>query len=279
MSIANVDLHELLTGVIDCVYQTGDFIRSCRNRVSQEDIEVKEINSLVSYVDKTAEQKLVAVLTDLCPSAGFITEENTVTQSGKEWTWIIDPLDGTTNFLHDIPIFSISVALAFQGEVVLGVVYEVVRDEMFTAITGKGAKLNGKEIRVTNETDVANIVVATGYPYAKENLFTEHFTVLRKVLESTRGIRRLGTAAVDLCYVACGRFGMYYEMHLNPWDVAAGGLIVKESGGVVTDLEGKHPWLSGKSILAYGSGLESGVMSLIWDFRNELTGANSKAFG
>lgn len=261
------ELDKILAGVVDVVYHTGDFIRSCRNQVNVEDIEVKDINSLVSYVDKTAEQKLVASLADIWPAAGFITEESTVAQSEKEWTWIIDPLDGTTNFLHDIPVFSISVALAYQKTVVLGVVYEIVRDEMFTAISGQGAQLNGKTIYVTTASDVANIVVATGYPYAKEKLLDTHFLVLRKVLESTRGIRRLGSAAVDLCYVACGRFGMYYELHLNPWDVAAGGLIVQEAGGVVSDLEDKHPWLSGQSILAYGSSLEKGALALIKEFR------------
>lgn len=258
---------QVLLKAKEIVYEVGDFIRNQRNKVKNDDIEVKDINSLVSYVDKTAEEMLVEKLSQILPEAGFITEENTISQTQKSLTWVIDPLDGTTNFLHDIPIFSVSVALLENQVPILGIVYEIVGDEMFTAIKGQGAQLNGQPIKVTNESYLANVVIGTGYPYAKDKLTDAHFSVLRKVLETTRGMRRLGSAAVDLCYVACGRFGGYYELTLNPWDVAAGGLIVAEAGGIVTDIYGENTWMDGKSILACSSSLEKDFMTLTKDFR------------
>jgi myo-inositol-1(or 4)-monophosphatase len=266
MSYNPIDFFEVLQKATEVVYSAGTFIRENRNKVSVEEIESKSINSLVSYVDKNAEKILVEGLTPLIHDVGFITEEDTIEQENKSFTWIIDPLDGTTNFLHDIPVFSISVALVKEEEAILGIVYEVVGDEMFTAIKGHGSFLNGHPIYVSKAENVEEVVFATGFPYKKENLTPAHFSALKNVLENTRGIRRIGTAAVDLCFVACGRFGVYYETSLNPWDVAAGGLIVLEAGGKVSTIQKKNHWLSGESILAYAPGLETGVNHLLVDF-------------
>jgi myo-inositol-1(or 4)-monophosphatase len=258
---------ELLEKALNVVYEAGSFIRLHRKKVLLEEIEEKGINSLVSFVDKTTEKILVEGFRPLIPEAGFITEEDTVEQSEKKWTWIIDPLDGTTNFLHDIPVFCISVALLYENSPELAIVYEVAGDEMFTAIKNKGAFLNSNPIRVTTEKNTKDVLFGTGFPYEKSNLTSAHLCVLQKVLQHTRGIRRIGSAAVDLCYVACGRFGAFYETDLNPWDVAAGGMIVREAGGLVTSLYGTHSWLTGKNILAYAPGLEKETLILMEDFR------------
>ncbi|MFZ1704530.1 MAG: inositol monophosphatase family protein [Saprospiraceae bacterium] len=268
MDDRSIDLQFVLNETQYVVKEAGEFIRSQRKKFKQGDIEEKSANSLVTYVDKTAEKILVSGLAALLPESGFVTEENTTTQSNQYFTWVIDPLDGTTNFLYDIPIFSVSVALLKDGVPVLGIVYEIVQDELFTAIAGLGAYLNGNPIKVTNEKETKNVVFATGFPYEKENLTKAHFSSLELILSQTRGIRRLGSAAVDLCYVACGRFGVYYELDLNPWDVAAGGLIVEEAGGIVTALKGQQSWLTGKNILAYAPNLKEGVFQLLVDFRN-----------
>lgn len=266
MSEISINFFEVLQKATDVVYSADSFIRENRNKVSVEEIESKSINSLVSFVDKNAEKILVEGLSPLIKNAGFITEEDTIEQGNKSFTWVIDPLDGTTNFLHDIPVFSISVALVKEEEAILGIVYEVVGDEMFTAVKSSGAFLNGKKINVSNAEKVEDVVFATGFPYKKEHLTQAHFSTLKNVLENTRGIRRIGSAAVDLCFVACGRFGVYYETSLNPWDVAAGGLIVLEAGGKVSTIQKKNHWLSGESILAYAPGLETGVNHLLADF-------------
>ncbi|MBK8547474.1 MAG: inositol monophosphatase [Saprospiraceae bacterium] len=267
MNEALYNSQELLKNAVEVVYAAGAFIRSNRKKVLQEDIEEKGTNSLVSFVDKTTEKILVEGLRLLIPEAGFITEEDMVTQGKKTWTWVIDPLDGTTNFLHDIPVFSVSVALLFEDNPEIAIVYEVVGDEMFTAINNKGAFLNSLPIRVTSETNTKNVLFGTGFPYEKDNLTNGHLDVLQKVLLHSRGIRRMGSAAVDLCYVACGRFGVFYETDLNSWDVAAGGLIVQEAGGLVSSLYGTQSWLTGENILACAPGLEKETLWLMQDFR------------
>lgn len=266
MSGSQSDLSGILEKAIEVVREASAFIRDNRRAVSQEHVEIKSVNSLVSYVDKKAEYILVNGLSPLIPDAGFITEEATTEQSSKEYTWIIDPLDGTTNFLHDIPLFCVSVALVKEKSPVLGIVHEIVADEMFWAVAGSGAFLNGQPIRVSQADKIEDVLFATGFPYEKKNLTKPHFTSLQKILGRTRGIRRLGTAAADLCYVACGRFGVYYETSLSPWDVAAGGLIVTEAGGKVTTIRKKDDWLSGQSILAFAPGLEAGMDEVLSDF-------------
>ena len=186
MNEALYNSQELLNNAVEVVYAAGAFIRSNRKKVLQEDIEEKGTNSLVSFVDKTTEKILVEGLRLLIPEAGFITEEDMVTQGKKTWTWVIDPLDGTTNFLHDIPVFSVSVALLFEDNPEIAIVYEVVGDEMFTAIKNKGAFLNSLPIRVTSETNTKNVLFGTGFPYEKDNLTNGHLLSLIHISEPTR---------------------------------------------------------------------------------------------
>ncbi|KXK37748.1 MAG: inositol monophosphatase [Saprospiraceae bacterium] len=241
---------QLLPEVIRITNTAADFIRDHLHRVKSDDIIEKGTNSLVSYVDRKAEALLVDGLKTILPKCGFITEEETIEQQKAKLTWIIDPLDGTTNFLNDVRFFSVSVALFDGHEVVLGVVQDVMNEEVFSAVKGKGARLNGQKIEVSNKALFHEILVGTGFPYKPDRFNEGHLLALHDVLKTTRGIRRIGSAAIDLCYTACGRFGAFYENALNSFDIAAGALMVKEAGGVVTDYRGGQNWLFEGEIMA-----------------------------
>lgn len=248
------------------VIKVGDFIRAARGKVLESEIEEKDLNSLVSYVDKEAEKKLVSGLTEILPEATFLTEEETVEQTSGAWKWIIDPLDGTTNFLHEIPIFAISVALQHDDEVVVGLVYEVNQQELFYAWKDGGAYLNGKPIQASANTTLGKSLIATGFPYQDFDKLQLYFKTLEQLMRQTRGLRRLGAAAVDLVYVASGRFDAFFEYGLNPWDVAAGALIVQEAGGKVCDFEGGNDYVYGRSILASNAPLHDQFNQTVQSF-------------
>lgn len=249
-----MELEKLTQQTIEICKGTGEFILTEKSKVSTNDVEIKSLNSLVSYVDKTAESQLVEGLTEILPEAGFITEEDTPDQKDKELKWIIDPLDGTTNYLYDIPVFAISVALMKGDEVVLGVIYELGQKEMFSAWQGGGAWLNGKPIKVRQNDDMSQSLLATGFPYYDFERLQAFFKLLGELFEKSRGIRRLGSAATDLAYVACGRFDGFFEYGLHAWDVAAGVVIVQEAGGKVSDYSGGKEYIFGGEIVA-GSAL------------------------
>lgn len=243
-----IDLEHLCKEVNSLAREVGAFIKL--QKITIDDIETKSKNSLVTYVDKTAEEMIVKKLAMLIPEAGFITEEETLVKKGEIYNWIIDPLDGTTNFIHSIPCFSISIALQRNNELVLGVIYEINLDEMFYAWEGSNAYLNGAVIKVSPTTLIQNSLVATGFPYYNYIKQKEYMMLFQDLMKTSRGLRRLGSAAVDLAYVACGRFDAFYEYSLNSWDVAAGAVIVKQAGGVVTDFSGNNNFLFGKELIA-----------------------------
>lgn len=230
--------------------ETGEFILENRRKVAKDEVEVKSLNSLVSYVDQETERRLVKGLLDILPEAGFITEEETVGQVQKDWYWIVDPLDGTTNFLFDLPIFAISVALYHKNQPQVAVVYELGQKELFSAIAGEGAYLNGKAIKVRSETKLSECLIATGFPYYDFDRLQNFNKLLAELYTQTRGVRRLGSAATDLAYVAAGRFNGFFEYGLSPWDVAAGILLVQEAGGKVSDFKLGDDYLFGKEIIA-----------------------------
>jgi myo-inositol-1(or 4)-monophosphatase len=210
----------------------------------------KGLNQLVSFVDIEAEKQLVEGLKKLIPEAGFITEENTVEQLNTELVWIIDPLDGTTNFIHNLPVYSISIALAKGNEILIGVVYEMGKKDLFTAWQNGGAWCNGEKISVTKTSELSQSLIATGFPYYEFDQMEAYIKTLTYLMKNTHGLRRLGSAAVDLAYVACGKFDAFFETGLNAWDVAAGCLLVQEAGGTVYDFKGENNFLFGKSITA-----------------------------
>lgn len=245
-----MDLKNINQKVNEIIVEVGTYIKQQQGKVKSKEISDKSLNNLVSYVDKTAEEMLVESLSTIVPEAGFLTEEETVVQSKKSLRWIIDPLDGTTNFLFGLPIYSVSVALAQDEDILVGVVYIPELDELFSATKNGGAFLNNRPIYVSRTKTVEASLAATGFPYYRFENIERYMAMLEKYMKTTRGVRRMGSAAVDLVYVACGRFDFYFEFDLNSWDVAAGLLIIAEAGGKTSNFEGAGSAFSGKEILA-----------------------------
>ena len=228
----------------------GEYMRNEIDKVLRSQIEEKDINSLVSYVDKTSEEMIVEALSKLIPEAGFITEEKTIQTEEKDIMWIVDPLDGTTNYLFGIPHYSTSIALKVNGEIVLGLVRDNAKQDAFHAIKGQGAYLNDHRLQVSHNLDMANSIFVTGFPYANNYNPDAYLNIIQHWLKNSRGVRRLGSAALDLAYVAAGRVSCYYEGFLNIWDIAAGALIAKEAGAIVSDFEGAQGHLESCKIIA-----------------------------
>lgn len=245
-----MNLEKLTHQVIELAKSAGGFIREEALRFDAGNIEYKGLNDMVSYVDKGAEERIVAGLSERLPSAGFITEEQTINKVGEEFNWIVDPLDGTTNFIHGIPAFSVSIALEQNGEIVLGVVYEVNRDECFYAWKNGGAFLNGKSISVTANETFSRSLLATGFPYYNFEKLERYINVFRELTQVSHGIRRIGSAAVDMAYVACGRFDGFFEYNLNSYDIAAGIILVREAGGVVMNFSGTEEVIEARELIA-----------------------------
>lgn len=249
--------------VIRISKEIGDWMAEERLKFSQENVEAKSFNNLVSYVDKQAEERFVNFLTKLIPSCGILGEEGSSVNLDSDFIWIIDPLDGTTNFVHGVPVFCTSVALQFQKETVLGVVYEPNRKECFYAYENSVAYCNAKEINVSKHEQLSATLLATGFPYDDFSKRDNYLELFKDLMSETRGIRRLGAAALDLCYVAAGRFDGFYEYALQPWDVAAGAFIVQRAGGQVTDFENGNTFNSGKNIVATNARIHNELQSKI----------------
>lgn len=250
---STIDLKVLCNETRSIVEQAVDFIREQSKIFNYETVEQKGFNDLVSYVDKTAEEILVNGLRKILPGCGFITEENTANTSGENFKWIIDPLDGTTNFVHGVPCYCVSVALMENETLILGVVHEVNLNECFYSWKNAPAYLNGNEIKVSHRDKLADSLIVTGFPYTNFDRLNEYMEIFVFCMRNTHGIRRPGSAAVDLAYVAAGRYEAFYEYGLNAWDVAAGAFIVQQAGGKVSDFKGGNDFVFGKEIVATNS--------------------------
>lgn len=245
-----MDYQKLCFQVQDLAREVGAFIREERKNVSADNIEIKSVASLVTYVDKTAEKKIVSKLRELLPDSGFVAEEGTAGSNNEKYTWFIDPLDGTTNYLFGVAPHSVSIGLAEDGKMVLGVVYEIGANEMFYAWKDSPAYLNGKEIHAAKRAKAEETLIATGFPYYDFERINDYIEALRYLMKHTLGLRRFGSAAVDLAYVACGRFDAFYEHALHAWDVAAGVFILQQAGGKTTDFNGGDNWLFGGELIS-----------------------------
>ena len=263
-------LKQLCLSVTALTKDVRKFILGERKIFLQSSIEKKGHNDLVSYVDKTAEERIVKRLKELLPEAGFYTEESTDNTKGEKYNWVIDPLDGTTNFIHGLPCFCISIALLEKDELILGVVHELNLDECFYAWKTGGAFLNGNPISVSKIDKLSDSLIATGFPYHNYDKMVPYMKVFDWCMRNTHGLRRLGSAAADLAYVACGRFEAFYEYGLNAWDVAGGAIIVKEAGGIVTDFKGKNTYIFGGELIASNTGVYRVMLEVIdAEFRKE----------
>lgn len=256
--------YELLCSKVVAIARlTGNFIRKESMNFDANAVEIKGLNDLVSYVDKNAEKQLVRNLVKLIPEAGFITEEETLNTTGAVFNWIIDPLDGTTNFIHGLPTYAISIALYEDGQPVIGVVYEINRGEMFSTYKGGGAYLNNKEISVSKRTALSETLIGTGFPYYQFDKQEAYMQLLSEMMRSCHGLRRIGSAATDLAYVACGRFDGFFEYNLNSWDVAAGAYLVQQAGGNILNFSGGTEFIQQREILATNGHIDGELLAIM----------------
>lgn len=252
-----------MPAVLQISRDAGHFIRTQVGKVQATDVEEKDRNSLVSYVDKGAEKMLVDGLSRLLPDAGFVTEEDTIENIREEYTWVIDPLDGTTNFLQEIPVFSVSVALAHQAEAILGCVIDIMQGQSFYAWHHGGAWLDGKLIHTSQKTHLEEAIIGTGFPYYAPDNMARLTDIFLRFVSAARGVRRLGSAALDLAYTACGRFDGFYETTLMPWDIAAGVILVREAGGIVTDFDGGGDFIPKGQLVASNGFLHDQMLRML----------------
>jgi len=256
------DLKTICEATVQITRETGEFVKNYRLN-NKPSVESKGRNDFVTQIDKASEEKLIKALGDLIPESGFIAEENTSSKKGEVYNWIIDPIDGTTNFIHGLYPFAISIALQENDEIILGVVYEMGMDECFYSWKGGPALMNGNPISVSNNAKVADSLIATGFPYTNYSLIDNFMETLDFFMKNSHGLRRLGSAAADLAYVACGRFDAFYEYNLKPWDVAAGAFLVQQAGGKVSDFSGGSNYLFGGEIVTANAGIFEEMQQVI----------------
>ena len=218
--------------------KAGDVIRDAAARLDQVPWEVKGPSDFVSHVDRDAEAALAAVIAERHPGAVLVAEEGSPKATHAELTFVADPLDGTTNFLHGFPWYAVSIAALVEGSQVAAAVLNAANGELFTAVAGGGARKNGQPVRVSTLSDPTRALIGTGFPFKHREAIGPYIGVLPRLMERAAGLRRAGSAALDLCDVACGRFDCFFEFRLAPWDVAAGILMIREAGGIVTDMKG-----------------------------------------
>ncbi len=258
-----MELNTIGNKTINLTKQVGNFIVNERQNFNISAVEEKGLHDFVSYVDKQAEQKLVNGLKEIIPNSGFIAEEKTAGHNNEEYIWIIDPLDGTTNYIHNLKPYAISIALQHKSKTILGVIYELGADEIFYSWQGTEAFCNQKQIKVTNAKNISQGLIATGFHINDFNRLHNHLQVVEQVVKNSHGIRRHGSAATDLAYVAAGRFDGFFEYGLSAWDVAAGAFLVQQAGGKVSDYIGENNYLYGREIIAGNFDVYTDLLKII----------------
>lgn len=261
-----MDLDKIVKEICRVAEDAGRFIDNQTEQFSSEMVRSKAYHDLVSYVDTEAEEIVVSGLKNILPGASFYTEEETAARGSGEFTWYVDPLDGTTNFIHGVAPYSVSIALCHNNDVVAGVVYDIPAKEMFHAVKGGGAYMNGKQIRVSGSPTVDKSLIATGFPVRKFERLKEYMLSLEFLIRNSHGVRRMGSASVDLAHVASGKYDAFYEYGLNPWDIMAGMIIVREAGGKVTDFSGSESGVNGDEIIASNALISNEVINIVRGF-------------
>jgi len=258
-----MNLNKICNEVTAIASDAGNFIKNERLQFRSADVEIKGLNDLVSYVDRNAEQIIISGLKPLIPHSGFIAEENSIDCEEADYQWVIDPLDGTTNFVHGLKPYAVSIGLLFKGSPVLGVIYEIGDDECYSAVKGMGAVMNKKDIHVSGCSSLSESLIITGFPVNEFGRNAEYYQLMDYLIKNTHGVRRLGSAAADLAYVSCGRCDAFYEYNLKPWDVAAGAIIVQEAGGMLGDFSGSPNYVFGKEIVAANNLVFNNLLRII----------------
>ncbi|HRD33156.1 MAG TPA: inositol monophosphatase family protein [Rhodocyclaceae bacterium] len=262
-------MHPILNIAVKAARRAATVINRASTQVDLLTVESKAPNDFVTEVDRAAENAIIEVLRDAYPQHGILAEESGTSggPDDSEYQWIIDPLDGTTNFLHGFPQYAISIALARNGVLEHAVVFDPTRNELFTASKGSGAFLNDRRIRVTRRTRLAESLIGTGFPFREFKHLDAYLAMFRELTQKTAGIRRPGAAALDLAYVASGRLDGFWEMGLQPWDMAAGALLIQEAGGLVGDLAGESAFMQTGNMVAGAPKIFAQLLSVIQPHR------------
>ncbi|GAB1047127.1 MAG: inositol-1-monophosphatase [Shewanella algae] len=264
-------MHPMLTIAVRAARAAGQTIMRAYTELDRIEVDAKGVNDFVTSVDKEAEAAIIYQIRKSYPDHSIVGEENGENRgTNQDYLWIVDPLDGTNNFVNGVPHFAVSIAMQYKGKTEVAVVYDPVRDELFSAVRGKGAKLNDFRIRVNNVSDLGGSLVATGFPFKARQHTETYMKLFGETCSLCADLRRAGSAALDLAYVAAGRVDAFFELGLKPWDIAAGDLIVREAGGTVTDFSGGHNYLLSGNIVA---GAPKATSLLVKRFRPLLSDA------
>ncbi len=258
-------MHPMLTIATRAARSAGDIILRSTESLSRKNFNQKGKNDFSSEIDHAAEQEIITILKNSYPEHSILAEESGL-HPGNEYQWIIDPLDGTTNFLHGFPQYAVSIALKHKNRLEVGVIYDPLRDELFSASRGSGAMLNNRRIRVTTQKTLQGALLGTGFPFKHQQHLDAYMHMFKAVITDSSGIRRAGAAALDLAYVACGRLDGYWEIGLHPWDMAAGLLLVQEAGGVITDFAFNDKYLESGNVIAANPKMQQEMYKLLAPF-------------
>jgi myo-inositol-1(or 4)-monophosphatase len=236
--------------------------------ITGDDVDHKQQFDFITHVDRESENAIIELIHKRFPEHAIFAEESSKDNAIKDYRWIIDPLDGTTNYIHAYPVFSVSIALEYKGEIVLGVVFDPTRNDLFYAEKGKGAFLNDERIKVSQISDPGHCLLTTGFPFRCKELLELYLESFRRLFLTMSGIRRVGSAALDFAYLACGRCDGFWELDLSPWDVAAGSLLIQEARGMITDFSGGNEYIWIGNVIASNGKIHNHILEIVSDVFN-----------
>jgi myo-inositol-1(or 4)-monophosphatase len=248
---------------IEAAHLAGEYLLQNRKQLAPEHVEEKTKNSFVTFLDKGAEDIIIKHIKSHFQNHSILAEESGAQEGNHPIQWIIDPLDGTTNFIHDIPFYCVSIAAKYENNIIVGVVFDPVRSEMFASMENDGSFLNGSSIDIRSPKDFSKEIIATGFPHRAKRYLPFYLAAFQEIILKCSGVRRCGAAALDLCYTACGRYGGFWELGLSPWDMAAGSLIVKEAGGIITDFWGRGNYLENGFVIAANKQIQKPLQHIL----------------
>ena len=248
----------------------GEILLQAFGKLHQKQIALKGVGDYVTEIDRESERAIIDIIKEKFPDHVIHAEESGKENRESSYRWLIDPLDGTANYVQGIPIFGISIALMKENETLMGLVSYPERDEMFWALKGGGAFLNGREIHVSAKSDMSRVMLASGFPWRSKNYLDSYLASFKELFRSVAGVRRMGSAAIDLAYTACGRFDGFWEMKLKPWDISAGILLVEEAGGVVTDFKGEKGYAESGNVVAGNPFVHEKILKTIQPYLSQI---------
>lgn len=255
-------MHPMLTIAVKAARRAGNLIHRAADNLDHLTVTKKSHSDYVSEVDRAAEQAIINTLLDAYPKHAILAEESGA-QGDSEYLWIIDPLDGTTNFLHGFQQYAVSIALQHNGVLTQAVIYDPTKNDLFTATRGSGAYINDRRLRVSKRIELADCLIGTGFPYTKFEHLDPYMNILRDMMQKTSGLRRPGSASLDLAYTAAGRYDGFFEIGLKPWDIAAGCLLITEAGGLVGDMQGNDAYLKSGNLCAGNAKIFAQMLQVI----------------